>query len=437
MARIFLSYKREERDRVRAIAAALEAKGHRVWWDPHLDPRDAAYPIQIKREIEASQSCIVAWSKLATESDFIVSEAEMARAQKKLVCVMLDHDCVPPPPFNTMQLINLSDWHGDASHPEWRRLLAAAGNPDGAVLLGRRLTAGPDASKETQSPNKILRFAFGLFKALALGAAIVVFPLALLVAYNAYSDYRYLQSEEGYSYRATFPTWWSLVGHGSDIVKSNFAEVLGRPLISENPESELRDGEQLVQHLNVYAVDERIHWPSRNVRPKFFAFRWGRETFECALETRRFAYDSTDDLYSSQDVRWDRGEPTGSLTQYIFVDFTRGEWSSAIGQAMPSDEDRNGRVWQEIEAGSSEFLCFDVIRVAGSSAQPGSYACRNELDLRTFQRRALSHPQLRLNYLNRANLNPMIDNAGYAVSRDVVGGEAIINVGSCRRIANY
>lgn len=133
MARIFLSYKREERDRVRAIVAALEAKGHTVWWDPHLDPRDTAYPLQIKREIDAADACIVAWSKLSVASDFVVSEAEMARAQKKLVCVRLDHDCMPPPPFNTMQLIDLSDWHGDAGNPEWKRVLGAVsgegGNP--------------------------------------------------------------------------------------------------------------------------------------------------------------------------------------------------------------------------------------------------------------------------------------------------------------------
>jgi len=110
-ARAFLSFKREERDRVRAIASALEAKRHKVWWDPQLQPQDVSYQRQSKRESAEAQACIVALSIVSVESDFVISEAEMARAQKKLVCVLLDHDCAPPP-LNTMQRVDLPDWQG-------------------------------------------------------------------------------------------------------------------------------------------------------------------------------------------------------------------------------------------------------------------------------------------------------------------------------------
>ena len=36
MAEIFVSYKREERDRTEPVARALEREGFSVWWDPEL-----------------------------------------------------------------------------------------------------------------------------------------------------------------------------------------------------------------------------------------------------------------------------------------------------------------------------------------------------------------------------------------------------------------
>ena len=40
MGRVFLSYSREDKDRVRLLAAALEREGHGVWWDEHIPGGD-------------------------------------------------------------------------------------------------------------------------------------------------------------------------------------------------------------------------------------------------------------------------------------------------------------------------------------------------------------------------------------------------------------
>jgi hypothetical protein len=36
MASLFLSYAREDADRVEPLAAALEREGHEVWWDQNI-----------------------------------------------------------------------------------------------------------------------------------------------------------------------------------------------------------------------------------------------------------------------------------------------------------------------------------------------------------------------------------------------------------------
>ena len=37
MSDVFLSYKAEDRKRVRPLVAALEAEGLTVWWDAHIE----------------------------------------------------------------------------------------------------------------------------------------------------------------------------------------------------------------------------------------------------------------------------------------------------------------------------------------------------------------------------------------------------------------
>ena len=47
MADIFVSYKREDRDRVEPLARALESEGFSVWWDPEL-PIGQSYASSIR-----------------------------------------------------------------------------------------------------------------------------------------------------------------------------------------------------------------------------------------------------------------------------------------------------------------------------------------------------------------------------------------------------
>ena len=54
MARVFLSYDREDTDRARPIAVALEKAGHSVWWDRHI--RSGT---QFSQEIDEARGLVI------------------------------------------------------------------------------------------------------------------------------------------------------------------------------------------------------------------------------------------------------------------------------------------------------------------------------------------------------------------------------------------
>ena len=50
MARVFLSYDREDRPKAQAIAKALERAGHFPWWDLHIKG-GAEYGLEIEKAL--------------------------------------------------------------------------------------------------------------------------------------------------------------------------------------------------------------------------------------------------------------------------------------------------------------------------------------------------------------------------------------------------
>ena len=53
-APIFISYAREDRDTAQALAAALAADGHAVWWDRELGGGDD-FSLEIERQLNAAR----------------------------------------------------------------------------------------------------------------------------------------------------------------------------------------------------------------------------------------------------------------------------------------------------------------------------------------------------------------------------------------------
>ncbi len=94
MADIFISYSREDRDVVRALAGALERAGYSVWWDWNLIAgRD--YRVEIERQLEDARTVIALWTENSVTSVFVNDEATHAASLGKLVPVA--YRGTPPP----------------------------------------------------------------------------------------------------------------------------------------------------------------------------------------------------------------------------------------------------------------------------------------------------------------------------------------------------
>ena len=95
MADIFISYKREDRERIAPLARALETRGYTVWWDLELVPSQK-FERQIKRELDAACCVIVVWTDKSVADDgmyaseWVQIEANSGDARGVLLPVQLD-----------------------------------------------------------------------------------------------------------------------------------------------------------------------------------------------------------------------------------------------------------------------------------------------------------------------------------------------------------
>ncbi|MEO6199137.1 MAG: toll/interleukin-1 receptor domain-containing protein [Sphingomicrobium sp.] len=74
MAKLFLSYDREDGETARSLAAALEQSGHKVWWDRHI-LGGAEYSEEIEQALDRADTVIVLWSKASVKSAWVRDEA--------------------------------------------------------------------------------------------------------------------------------------------------------------------------------------------------------------------------------------------------------------------------------------------------------------------------------------------------------------------------
>ena len=81
---VFISYARLDRPVARALARFLEKRGILVWWDYKLSSGHK-FREEILTQLKASRAVIVIWSAAAVASDFVLDEAERAKALKKLI----------------------------------------------------------------------------------------------------------------------------------------------------------------------------------------------------------------------------------------------------------------------------------------------------------------------------------------------------------------
>jgi len=178
MAKLFLSYAREDRDLVGPIAQLLERAGHAVWWDRRIFG-GSDFSLEIARELDSADVVIVAWSGSSVSSHWVKDEAAEGRNRNRLVPLLLD-GTVPPLGFRQVHGIDFAGWNGRGDPAALDDLLRSIDLVSGAENWQAERPATPAAHPRPPAPPSRRRSGLILASA-AVGVALLVVA-ALLVA---------------------------------------------------------------------------------------------------------------------------------------------------------------------------------------------------------------------------------------------------------------
>lgn len=148
MSDIFISYARSTAATAELVGDRLRALGYSVWRDDEL-PAHRAYTDVIEAQLRAAKVVVVIWSADATRSEWVRSEADRARAERKLVQATVDGSPLPMP-FDQIQCASLVNWSGSPDLAGWRIVLASVAALTGAApeAEAQVASAGPDRPAE-------------------------------------------------------------------------------------------------------------------------------------------------------------------------------------------------------------------------------------------------------------------------------------------------
>jgi serine/threonine-protein kinase len=151
MSDVFVSYKAEDRKRVKPLVEALQADGYSVWWDEQIGG-GAQWRHMIEAELNAAKCVVVIWSKrsVAPEGTFVQDEATRAQERHVYIPVLIDKVHLPLG-FGEMQALPLTGWHGNRSDSRYQAVLAAVQR-----VAGEASEIGPVASKQGMDRRAVL-----------------------------------------------------------------------------------------------------------------------------------------------------------------------------------------------------------------------------------------------------------------------------------------
>jgi adenylate cyclase len=139
VARIFLSYAREDAESAKQLAELLGRTGHEVWWDKHIQG-GSRFSTEIDRALKEAEAVIVLWSPASVQSAWVQDEAAEGRDTERLVPVSLA-GCRPPLGFRQFHTVDLEQWNGSGQPAHLDDLLGAI-----AKTAGSGAAAKPEAS---------------------------------------------------------------------------------------------------------------------------------------------------------------------------------------------------------------------------------------------------------------------------------------------------
>ena len=150
MAKVFLSYAREDAAAARQLAESIGRAGHDVWWDSHIKG-GSRFSTEIDRELKTAQAVVVLWSQASVESAWVQDEAAEGRDSGRLVPVTLGGSR-PPLGFRQFHTVDFGTWNGDGEPANLDELVEAITKTAGNEAT-KSASAPADAQKGTSGPS--------------------------------------------------------------------------------------------------------------------------------------------------------------------------------------------------------------------------------------------------------------------------------------------
>jgi adenylate cyclase len=145
VARIFLSYAREDVDSAKRLAEAVAHAGHEVWWDRHLHG-GSRFTNEIDRALKDAEVVVVLWTEASVKSAWVQYEAAQGRDNERLVPVSID-GCRAPLGFRQFHTVEFGAWDRDGDSRQLDELLDAIAKIAGSASAA---TAAKSSSAQQQ-----------------------------------------------------------------------------------------------------------------------------------------------------------------------------------------------------------------------------------------------------------------------------------------------
>jgi TolB-like protein len=136
VADVFISYAHTTTKQAHGAAGRLRALGYSVWLDDDLAVH-RNFTQEIEEQLTAAKAVLVIWSADAVKSEWVLSEANRAREEHKLVQAATYMSRLPMP-FDRIQCADLAGWSGEDEPPNWGKITASV-----AELVGRAGASAP------------------------------------------------------------------------------------------------------------------------------------------------------------------------------------------------------------------------------------------------------------------------------------------------------
>ena len=155
MARIFLSYAREDIDSAKRLAETVAGVGHDVWWDRPI-PGGSRFTAEIDRALKAAEVIVALWTEASVESAWVQDEAAEGRDTGRLVPVSLG-GCRPPLGFRQFHTVAL-ELNGQGDFTELGELFEAIGKIAGEASAGKSASGSAEQAPDPQTSVCVLPF---------------------------------------------------------------------------------------------------------------------------------------------------------------------------------------------------------------------------------------------------------------------------------------